>query len=199
MVLYIILLVLSAVIPCVVNIIISPYTHNYEIWYCIVAPVAIFAIIFTLDAIIAAIIHKINPKHFSYQKKCYTVSKKEKKFLEKIGIKKWKDKVPETGQVCNFKKDKLVSTDVDYLEKFIVETCYAETIHIAMSLIGFLIFIIWPIKDFLYFTLPMSLFNFFINIPSILIQRYNRPRLVSLYKYSLRDVERNKKEELEAN
>ena len=138
------------------------------------ASVSNFSIIFILDAIIASIIHHLPRRMFDPFKKIYTISEKEKKILVFFGIRKWKDKIPEMGQLCDFKKDKLAKTEKEYLFTFLEETCYAEVIHIFMALIGFLDILIWPHKDILNFTLPLALVNFFINLPPIFIQRYNR-------------------------
>lgn len=191
MITYIIILVLSIVITFGVNSIIAVNTNEFTVLYAFIASISNFTIIFALDAVIATILHALPRKLFDPFKKIYTVNDKEKNILIKIGIKKWKDKVPETGQFCNFKKDKLKGTEVDYLFTFLEETCYAEVIHIAMALIGFLDIIIWPIKYIWNFTLPLALVNFFINIPSILIQRYNRPRLMKTYIFKKREIEKN--------
>ncbi len=193
MVLYIILFILSIVIPAVLNMIFS----NLPIWYDWVASISIFAIIFGLDALIAWILHAMDSKYFDYNKKMFIVSKKEQKFLDILRVKDWKDHIPEMGQLCDFKKNHIYSYEPEYLNKFLVETVYAEVIHVGMALIGFLVIFIWPLiiciftksydfSDILRFTLPMSLINVFLNLPPILIQRYNRPRLMVLYKYSIR-------------
>lgn len=149
------------------------------------------AIILALDAFIAWLIHTFPEKWFNHNKKIFRVNKRERKFYEKIGIRKWKDKVPEMGQLCDFKKDKIASTDKKYIEKFLAETGYAEIIHIAMILIGFLIIPIFPLKYLLTFSVPLIFLNTFLNLPPVLIQRYTRPKLVALYERELRQKQKS--------
>ena len=133
--------------------------------------------IFLLDALIAWVIHCLPPEWFNHKNKIYTVSKKERKIYEKLGIKNWKDKVPEMGQLCNFKKDKLENLNEDYIKKFLTETCYAEIIHYGMLLIGLFVLFIFPSNVFFSISLPLFFINAILQIPPIFIQRYNRPKL----------------------
>ena len=147
------------------------------------------AIIFGLDALIAWLLHMLPEKYFNYKKRIFLVSEREKKFYEKLGIRKWKDKVPEMGQVCDFKKNKIASTEQKYIEKFLAETCYAEIIHISMILIGFLIIPIiyfFNAGYFWNFSFPLIIINIYLNLPPILIQRYTRPKLIKLKERELR-------------
>lgn len=186
MVFYIVWMVLTVLVVFLINAVIGVKTGEFQVWYAFVGSLGNFAICFALDALIAFIIHKIPPKYFQADLKIFKVYKWERRFYEKIGIKKWKDRVPDTGELCNFKKDKLKSTELDYLHLFLVESCYAEAIHIAMALIGILDIFIWPIKYCLNFTIPMAITNFLMNLPPILIQRYNRPKLMKLYNFKVR-------------
>ncbi len=145
--------------------------------YSILAVVLGTIFIFLLDALIAWVIHKMPAEWFCFKKKVFQVAKSERKFYEKIGIKNWKDKVPEMGQLCDFKKDKIQSFEPAYLNKFLTETCYAEVVHIGMLCIGLLIFLAFPFDKMLGFALPLFLINAILQIPPIFIQRYNRPKL----------------------
>lgn len=136
--------------------------------------------IFIFDAIIAFLLHLIPQKSINYNAKFFNVNKNERKFYEKIGIRKWKDKIPEMGQLCHFKKDKISSNELKYVDKFLVETCYAEIVHYGMIAVGLFIIIIIPFEYVLNYSLPLVLINTFLNLPPILIQRYNRPKLLLL-------------------
>lgn len=182
MVLYITWLVIALTLVFLINV----FCFNYEIWYSAVATFSIFTILFGLDAIIALIIHKMPSKYFQSDEKLYKVHKWEKKFYEGIGIKFWKDRIPEMGKLCNFRKDKIDNLSPEYIKKFLEETRYAEGLHIGMALIGFIILLIWPWKDLLYFSLPMAIINFTLQIPPYFVQRYNRPKLLTLYKFKTR-------------
>lgn len=135
-----------------------------------------------LDGIIAFIIHKLPNKIFNPFKKIFRVPIKERTFYEKIKIRKWKDKVPEMGKyLCNFDKRKITENQEKYIFKFLEETCYAEWVHYGMAFIGFLLLFILPSKFTLSIVLPVVLVNFFLNLPPIFIQRYNRPKLFIFY------------------
>ena len=75
----------------------------------------------TINGVIAIICCKCLPKKwFLSDKKIFNPSKKECKFYEKIGIRKWKDKNIDLGKLNGFKKDKIKS-DPEYIERFILE------------------------------------------------------------------------------
>lgn len=180
---YILFLVGNLLLTFIGNGIYAYYSHVFTIWYAFYSVIINFIIIFALDALIAFIIHKLPEKYFNPNLKIYQVSKKEKKIIIKLGIRKWKDKVPDMGQLCDFKKGKVESKEIVYLYKFLVEMCYAETIHVGMILIGFLDLIIWPRLSI---SIPLVLINFCLNFPPILIQRYNRPRMNDMYNHQLK-------------
>ena len=136
-------------------------------------------VIILLPSLFCAIIIRILPKKwFNYNNKIYNVGEKERQFLLKIGIKKWKDKIPELGQTVNFKKNKLIdANNPSYLEKFLTETCYAECLHISCVVCALIGMFFVPGGNFWNIAFPIAFVYSVYNIPSILIQRYNRPRL----------------------
>lgn len=96
-----------------------------------------------------------------------------------LKIHAWKDRLPEAGEFFSlhpFNKSHLKSSDAGYLSRFILETCRAELAH----LLPFLFYPIcllwnpWPAN------LIMFVYVVLANIPFILIQRYNRARLLAL-------------------
>lgn len=133
-----------------------------------------------LPSLFVAVVIRILPKSwFDYNKKRYLVSEKEKNLLVKIGIRKWKDKIPELGGTVKFKKDTLTDTgNILYLKRFILETCYGETLHKFCIVSALLSLLFVPRNLILKMALPVAIIYSLINIPSILIQRYNRPRLI---------------------
>jgi len=90
----------------------------------------------------------------------------------------WQKLLPDGAAVLEsgFRKKSLQKISVPYLDKFIVETYRAELIHI-FAIFPFWIFGFWsPPIVILY----MLLYALAVNFPCILLQRYNRPRLVRL-------------------
>ena len=57
------------------------------------------------------------------------------------------------------------------------ETCVAESVHIILCLLGLGLLAIWPGPGGMVMT---ALYLLLGNLPFIVIQRYNRPRLLSL-------------------
>jgi glycosyl-4,4'-diaponeurosporenoate acyltransferase len=102
----------------------------------------------------------------------------EGKLYEKVFfVKYWKDIMPEAGELIKihpFNKKKLKSKEKSYIERFIIETCRAELVHILIFLSTPFAFLFNPpIGD--YITVACGVLA---SIPFIIIQRYNRIRLV---------------------
>ncbi|NLB98875.1 MAG: glycosyl-4,4'-diaponeurosporenoate acyltransferase, partial [Lactobacillales bacterium] len=87
----------------------------------------------------------------------------------------WKRKLPEGSSIIksSYNKKHLQGTDKQTFEKFIIETKRAELTHWLLIPPAFVFFIWNP----LWAGLVMVLYACVVNIPFILIQRYNRPRL----------------------
>jgi glycosyl-4,4'-diaponeurosporenoate acyltransferase len=94
-------------------------------------------------------------------------------------IKKWKELLPDGGDFFGrgFRKRHLaLPSDPAYLDRFIRETCRAELTHLVTFLCAFLFFL-WNAPFIAVWMIPYA---FFVNIPCVLAQRYNRPRLASM-------------------
>lgn len=102
---------------------------------------------------------------------CAVPCKREKEIYEKVfHIRAWKDYVPSAGP---FDKKVMKGDGAEYLSLFILETVRAEAAHIICLLVTFLVLLVY---DQLY-GLFIPAFFIMINVPCIMIQRYNRPRL----------------------
>lgn len=92
-------------------------------------------------------------------------------------IKKWKESAPDGDRLFKnkgFPKRRLKSRDQSYLELFLLETCRAELTH--WIIIGFALpFFLW---NRFHVGLIMILYALLENLPLIMVQRYNRNRLV---------------------
>ena len=126
--------------------------------------------------------------------KIYVVSAKEKKFYEKLKIRKWKDKVPEIGHFTGFRKNKIADPkSVEYLERFLLEACYGEVGHFFSLFFGFAILLLFPISDVWFaISIPVAIINVLLNLPSLFILRYNSYKLEILRKSNLRKQSREK-------
>ena len=142
-------------------------------------------------AFLAFVIHKLPLRWFDHRKKCFHIFKWERKFYEKIKIKKWKDHIPELGTLANFRKNKVLEPNNNiYVQKFLTECCYGEMIHFLSIIFGILIIFIAP-KYFLLLGFPVVVANALINYLSFAILRYTRPKLLQLYKRNCRKEKTN--------
>ncbi len=166
---------------CIFTIIVLNLVFNFA-WLTALYILIGFACVLLPSLFVAIIIRMLPRKWFNPDREIYQVGDKERQFLLKIGIKKWKDKIPEMGQTVNFKKDKLQdANNAEYIQKFLVETCYAESLHISCAVLAiifaFISLLFMPNLFVWTVSLPVAIVYSVYNIPSILIQRYNRPRL----------------------
>jgi glycosyl-4,4'-diaponeurosporenoate acyltransferase len=92
-----------------------------------------------------------------------------------LHIKAWKDRLPELGGLfANGFAKRSARRDRDHLERFVVETRRAEWVH-------WVVFLLWPV--FGLWNPPWAVAVMFIyaivaNVPCLLVQRYNRARLL---------------------
>lgn len=102
------------------------------------------------------------------------------KLYEKLGIKKWQNRLPDMSRF--FPKivpaKNMSGNYKDRLPTMIEETCVAEFTHNALSLIGLHGLTLWdsPLR------FPLTIIYIVVfNLPYVMIQRYNRPRLLRVY------------------
>ena len=148
------------------------------------------AIVFAIDAIIATIVHAVPERKINPFAKVFKVSKKECAFYNKLAIKKWKDVIPECGKfLCHFSKTSVQNPNSnEYVLKFLRETCYAGVMHFISIFLGFVPLAFMPQK--LTIVLPIAMVNALLQLLPVLVQRYNRERLTTLYNFNKRKEER---------
>lgn len=97
-------------------------------------------------------------------------------------IDKWKLKLPDISEYIKSVFPKTFDTALykkneHYFASFAKETCVSELVHFALILIAPLyIFLNWDIV----WGINVMLIDIVVNIPFIMIQRYNRPRLARI-------------------
>ncbi|MDI6698007.1 MAG: hypothetical protein QME85_03600 [Candidatus Saccharicenans sp.] len=122
-----------------------------------------------------------NPEKGIYRLRSFELSGK---IYERIGVKIWKKWLPDLGDFFKpgFPKKKLRSRDKDYLQTFYLETCRAEYAH-WLTMSGVLPFWLW---NEWWAALIMLGYALAVNLPCIIVQRYNRGRLGLLFLEKLR-------------
>ncbi len=140
-----------------------------------------------INAIVATIFSKsVNKSKFE---KCFlsNVSKRETKFYEKLGIKKWKSKVLELGALNGFRKNKIQQPlDCKYIERFILENNIGLSIHFWSMVLGFAVIPLCPLSLIAKVTLPIAIISLLINLEPFAILRYNAPRLQTALTFAQR-------------
>jgi len=103
------------------------------------------------------------------------------RIYDKLNIRKWQNKVPDMSKIL----PKLIpgkNFTGDYksrLPRMLQETCVAELIHSLNCFAGFYCLKLYPgVGGLIILILYVILFN----LPFIIIQRYNRPRLLRILK-----------------
>jgi glycosyl-4,4'-diaponeurosporenoate acyltransferase len=118
--------------------------------------------------------------------RCYP---SEQKLFRVLHIKDWQSRVPDMSRILPglMPAKKLTAETFSDLPRMIQETCVAEMIHVLLSLTGLGCLVIWPGIGGVLVTAVYILLG---NLPFILIQRYNRPRLQRLLTLQCRKQER---------
>jgi len=148
-----------------------------------------------IGGLMATFVCKILPdKWFGDKVKIWHVSKKEYNFYVKFfKVKVWKDKVLELGQLNGFKKDRLENDgDVIYLKKFVIECNCGYLEHLLSIVLGSLVWFLYPPVIKVTMGIPTIIINFIINYMSIIILRFNIPRLKTAIKFAERKNKSNK-------
>ncbi len=200
MITYLIIILVSMVVIAVPNTLLRP---GGEPWYIyLIMTVAAVAASFLIDAIVALIGRRLPKKWMDPNKKFFCPDKKRLQFYEKLGVKKWKDKVPELGGFTDFHKNKLSDPwNNEYVERYMLEACYGVVIHFFSPFFGFLIILL----DYKMYTgwswmwltimLPVALVNAVLIFAPTIILKYHIPKLKMLYDINMQNKKRREAQE----
>lgn len=199
MILYLSVVGIAVVLICGFDIIVMAPIMNVSAWYFVLAVVVSTVYQVAIDGFFAFICERI-PDRWVKDKKFFNVSKREQRFYEKLGIKKWKDKVLELGSLGGFSKSKIDDPNSpEYAEKFLIESYKGEIDHILGMIMGFTVIFIFPLRFAWIVGVPVAIVNVFLNLLSTMILRYNTPKLKILHKRALRNKEKETKTETGEN
>lgn len=99
-------------------------------------------------------------------------------------IRAWKRLLPDGAALfkSGFRKRRMTGRSAPYCRTFVLETCRAELCHwLVFALVP--LFFLWNPP---YVAWPMVPYAVAVNLPCIVAQRYNRPRLAALAHASMR-------------
>lgn len=144
-----------------------------------------FGLHFGTAGAVCALPQDVQTQWFDPNRRFFTVSDWEMRVFRKIGLPKWKDRLPQFN--TEFDKRHLKSgRDTAYLDRFLFITCRAEVIHYVIGVLGWVSLgfcllsanrTAWLIR-YAVIALVIQL----ANLPFAWIQRYNRKRLLSVRK-----------------
>lgn len=131
--------------------------------------------------IVSFIVGRILPKKwFHHDKFPYMLYQfeHEGRLYEKLRIRSWHRKLPDMSRILPklMPAKRITFNETHRLPEMIRETCVAELIHGLLCFAGLHCVSIWQGAG----GTLLAMLNILGNLPFILIQRYNRPRLVRL-------------------
>ena len=117
---------------------------------------------------------KLNAEAFPFRPYAF---EKDGRIYRKLGIHRWKDRLPDASRKIRGMTRKALTGDVnpESLERLVQETCVAEAAHWLLTVLSLFTLLFTPVASGLLFCGIYAL----LNLPFIMIQRYNRPRLLN--------------------
>ena len=135
----------------------------------------------TLQTFFAMLCQKLPAAWFDYNNRFFrpkAFEKEGKIYKTVFKIQRWKELLPDGAAVSKsgYRKKRLTDLSVDNLKIFLEQSCRAELGHLLA---------ITPFWIFGFFLPPLAIpimfvYAIFINMPCILAQRYNRPRIAKV-------------------
>lgn len=147
-------------------------------YFSIFITVLMFAFHFDFRALSGLIFSAFKNK-INVDNKIYNISEKEYQLLTKLKVKSWKD-----GFFAIDKKLFIIKTiNKNNLEYVLKNNINAELIHIFCFFFGFISILIGcliSIEEWYIYLITAIITSFIVDFPPILIQRYNRYRLLKI-------------------
>jgi glycosyl-4,4'-diaponeurosporenoate acyltransferase len=131
----------------------------------------------------AALICLSLPDHFfspdAFLFRAHRFEKEGRIYDRVFRVSRWKHLLPDGGAILNkrgFRKKKMESFSKEYLNRFLVESARGELTH-WLAILPFWIFGFFTPPQVIWYMLVYALLA---NVPCIIAQRYNRPRVCKL-------------------
>lgn len=128
---------------------------------------------FDMRILVGYIVDRIMHNKVDYYKKWYHSLPFETKLYKFLRVKEWKDKMPTYNiDTFSFKKHTL--------EEIVQSMCQSEIVHETIALLSLLPIGLIPIFDADLVFIITSILACIIDMMFVIMQRYNRPRLIKL-------------------
>lgn len=177
--LYLSIIGVAAVIIAGINIlcgVASPLYASVAVVFCVVLQIA-------LDGLTALAIRLTPDRLYPADSPRYRVSDREKKLYLRLGVRAWKDRIPDLGGIGGFSKKKLKQPDDPaYIEKYVIECHKGVLTHRICYLLGLPVMLTLPNLCALTIGLPVAVVNLVLNILPTVALRYNTPMLLRMLK-----------------
>lgn len=164
-----------AVLTTIITIIFSYIyiTINKSVYLTLAISFGTTAYHFIMRLVIGCIINWIMHNKANYNNNYFKTKKLEQKIYKIIKVKKWKDKMP------TYNPD-FYSTEKHSLEEIAMVTCQAEIVHELIIIFSFVpvLFTLW--FDSFWVFMITSIISALIDTLFVIMQRYNRPRIIKL-------------------
>ena len=139
-------------------------------------------LVIALDGLFAFLIRQLPERWFAPGARLFRVGKKERAFLGRLGVKRWKHRVPELGFLSGFRKDRIGDPgDREHIARFLLESNYGVVIHLENALCGLLLPLFPVLRPFAVW-FPIFFVNLVLSLLPAMILRYNTPPLRLLFK-----------------
>ena len=122
--------------------------------------------------------------------RCHKWEHGGKFYSDVLKINRWKDTLPQHIGKDGFSKEHIEDVSIEYIDRFILETCRGEWNHKMNCVFAAVLF---GINGVTVVSVVLSVMTVAGNMPFAAIQRYNRFRLQKLRKTVLRKMERENK------
>jgi glycosyl-4,4'-diaponeurosporenoate acyltransferase len=155
----------------------------FKWWY--IKKFAVNIIYFILLSVLITCIFERLPAHLYYHRKWLFRERKWEKggeFYQRVlKVKAWKKFLPELSDFVKsiFPKRNLAQFDKDYLTRFLAESCKSELTHWGII---FSTLLFYACNDSNAAAAMLAVATV-LNLPYIIIQRYNRPRIIQILEH----------------
>ncbi len=184
-----IIVVVCVILACMLGIFVGVPIYDLSDGYVMRVIFISIVVLLAINVFFALFVKLAIPKKWINPfSKFFKVHNWEQKLYVALDIRKWKDKIPELGKTLeNFDKSKVHDPhNNEYVMKFMCATINGELMHALSAIFGVLVIFI-DLQLFFVVGLPLLICNTIINVLPVMVQRYNRPKLILLYKRNERE------------
>jgi len=191
MILYVTLIVIAMALIAAFNLLLETPAAFLGTGGIVFAVVVSTVVVIALDGLGAFLIRRLPERWFTRGKKIFSVSRRECRLWRAIGVRKWKDVIPELGMFTGFRKNKVYDPqNNEYVARFLMESNYGVVIHVVNALTGPLIVLLYPLTAAPCIGVPVAAVNFVLCLLPVCALRYNTPKLEALYTLNERHAKR---------